>query len=307
MRVVVVGLGVQGNKRILQSKDNVVATVDPISPRADYKFLQDVSIQIYDAVILSTPNEHKYELIKFALKNKKHVMVEKPLALNPIYKFAELEQLANSNGCFVYTAYNHRFETHLQNIESILRQKVLGSIYSCKLFYGNGTAKLVKESNWRDKGSGVLLDLGSHLFDVIDYWFNASTISNVLSNVSRFENKAPDSASILFRMSDVQFNLEMSLCSWKNTFNCDIVGSNGSLHLNGLRKWGQSVLIHRTRRLPSGVPDEIEYIENAGDLTWESEYHFFLNQIITRKKTDLKKDEWIFRNLELVYGQSEEN
>jgi predicted dehydrogenase len=304
MRIIVVGLGVQGNKRFEHAKDSVVAIVDPINPKADYKNLQEVSLQIYDAVILSTPDEYKYELIKFALENKKHVMVEKPLSLNPITKYSELEQIANSNNCFLYTAYNHRFETHFQNIKSILKDKVLGNIYSCKLFYGNGTAKLVKESNWRDEGSGVILDLGSHLFDVVDYWFSASTLTNVLSNVSRFENKSPDSANILFEMSGIQFNLGMSLCSWKNTFTCDIVGSKGSLNLNGLRKWGQSVLIHRTRKLPSGVPDEMEYVENEGDPTWDAEYNFFLSQIDSRQQTNLKKDEWIFKNLELVYGQS---
>lgn len=304
MRIIVVGLGVQGNKRLLHTRDSVVAIVDPINPKADYKHLQDVSLQMYDAVILSTPDEYKYELIKFALENKKHVMVEKPLALNPIIKYAELERIANSNNCFLYTAYNHRFETHIQGINSILKDKVLGNIYSCKLFYGNGTAKLVKESNWRDQGSGVILDLGSHLFDIIDYWFGASTISNVLSNVSRFENKSPDSANILFEMSGIQFNLEMSLCSWKNTFTCDIVGSNGSLHLTGLRKWGQSVLIQRTRKLPSGVPVEIEYVENEGDPTWDAEFNFFISQIDSKKQTNLKKDEWISKNTELAYGQS---
>jgi predicted dehydrogenase len=304
MRIVVVGLGVQGYKRYSHAKDNVVTTVDPVSPKADYKSLQDVSLEIYDAVILSIPDKSKYELIKYALENKKHVMVEKPLALNPINKFAELEQLANSNKCFLYTAYNHRFETHFQNIESILKQKLLGDIYSCRLFYGNGTAKLVKESIWRDEGFGVMLDLGSHLFDAIDYWFNASKITKVLSNTSKFENKSPDAANVLFEMSGINFNLEMSLCSWKNSFACDIVGSKGSLHLKGLRKWGKSVLTHRNRKLPSGVPDEIEYVEAEGDTTWELEYNYFLSQINSQQKTDLKKDEWIFKNIELVYGQS---
>ena len=304
MRIVVVGLGVQGYKRYSYAKDNVVATVDPVNPKADYKSLQDVSPEIYDAVILSIPDKSKYELIKFSLENKKHVMVEKPLALNPINKFAELEQLANSNKCFLYTAYNHRFETHFQNIESILKQKLLGDIYSCRLFYGNGTAKLVKESIWRDEGFGVMLDLGSHLFDAIDYWFNASKITKVLSNTSKFENKSPDAANVLFEMSGINFNFEMSLCSWKNSFTCDIVGSKGSLHLKGLRKWGQSVLTHRNRKLPSGVPDEIEYVEAEGDPTWELEYKHFLSQINSQQKTDLKKDEWIFKNIELVYGQS---
>jgi predicted dehydrogenase len=304
MRIVVAGLGVQGNKRFLHAENDVVATVDPVNPKANYKLLKEVSLQKYDALIISTPDEFKYELIRFALENKKHVMVEKPLVLDSLSQFTELQRIATSNKCFLYSAYNHRFETHFQNIESILKKDLLGNIYSCKIFYGNGTAKLVNQSAWRDKGSGVLLDLGSHLFDTIDYWFSASEISNVLSNISRFENKSPDSANILFRMSGVQFNLEMSLCSWKNTFVCEIVGSKGSLHLNGLRKWGQSVLIHRNRKFPSGVPDEIEYIEKEGDQTWELEYKYFISQINNQVKTDLKKDKWIFKNLGFIYEQS---
>ena len=97
MRIVVVGLGVQGNKRFLRAKDSVVATVDPVNPKADYKLLWEVPVQMYDAVILSTPDEYKYELIQFALRNKKHVMVEKPLSLKPIDKYGELERIANSN------------------------------------------------------------------------------------------------------------------------------------------------------------------------------------------------------------------
>ena len=33
------------------------------------------------------------------------------------------------------------------------------------MFYGNGTARLVRDSAWRDQGAGVLPDLGSHLLD----------------------------------------------------------------------------------------------------------------------------------------------
>ena len=39
------------------------------------------------------------------------------------------------------------------------------------MFYGNGTARLVRDSDWRDQGSGVLHDLGSHLLDTVAYWF----------------------------------------------------------------------------------------------------------------------------------------
>ena len=49
---------------------------------------------------------------------------------------------------------------------------VLGKVYHCRMFYGNGTARLVRDSAWRDKGAGVLPDLGSHLLDTINFWFD---------------------------------------------------------------------------------------------------------------------------------------
>ena len=35
------------------------------------------------------------------------------------------------------------------------------------MFYGNGTARLVKKSNWKDKGSGVIDDLMT--FDMVNF------------------------------------------------------------------------------------------------------------------------------------------
>ena len=37
----------------------------------------------------------------------------------------------------------------------------------------------------------------------------------------------------------------MSLCMWKNTFNFDLVGSKGSVHITSLCKWDKTVLILR--------------------------------------------------------------
>ena len=38
-------------------------------------------------------------------------------------------------------------------------------------FYGNGTARDVRNSPWRDQGFGVLPDLGSHLLDMVLFLF----------------------------------------------------------------------------------------------------------------------------------------
>ena len=40
------------------------------------------------------------------------------------------------------------------------------------IFYGNGTSKLVKKSEWRDKKRWNYYRFSSHLFDICNFIFN---------------------------------------------------------------------------------------------------------------------------------------
>ena len=62
------------------------------------------------------------------------------------------------------------------------------------MFYGNGTARLVRDSVWRDQDGGVIPDLGSHLLDTCRFWFGDISDDARLISASRFENRAPDHA-----------------------------------------------------------------------------------------------------------------
>jgi predicted dehydrogenase len=301
MKIVIIGLGIQGHKRLFASSKDTFIKVDPVATACDFKSIYQVPLSEYDAAIVATPDALKFEIIKYLVINKKHVLVEKPLIFTEKSQFIEIQELASKNNCYIYVAYNHRFETHFQNIKSALQNRLVGEIYYCKLFYGNGTARLVRNSQWRDTGFGVVTDLGSHLLDTIDFWFGSDEIYNINSRHYNLENISTDLATALFTMRNINFNLEMSLCSWKNTFMCDIIGSKGSLHINGLRKWGQSIYTHRSRIIPSGTPKEVQIIESQGDPTWKLEYDFFKNKIISGESTDFSKDIWIFENLKSFY------
>ena len=301
MKIVIIGLGIQGHKRLLASSMDMILKVDPVVAACDFKSIYQVPLSEYDAAIVATPDALKFEIIKYLLKNKKHILVEKPLSFSKHSQFIEIQELALKNDCYIYVAYNHRFETHFQNVKSALQSRLVGEIYYCKLFYGNGTSRLVKNSQWRDRGFGVLADLGSHLLDAIDFWFGNEEVYDIKSRHYNFENVSADLATAMFTMRNINFNLEMSLCSWKNTFTCDIIGSKGSLHINGLRKWGQSVYTHRSRIMPSGTPKEVQIIESQGDPTWKLEYDFFKSKTMSGVSTDLSKDIWIFENLRSFY------
>src|SRR5262245_26394972 len=79
MRVIVAGLGVQGYKRRAVAASDFVASVDPVNSEADYRRLEDVPLDHYDAVLACIPDAPKIELLRYCIANKKHVLVEKPL------------------------------------------------------------------------------------------------------------------------------------------------------------------------------------------------------------------------------------
>lgn len=302
MRVVVVGLGIQGKKRISVAKNDVVATVDSANSEADYQDLSQVPLELYDAAILCVPDSPKFDLVEYLIQNHKHVLVEKPLWVYSSKNISKLEDLAVKNSVRIQVAYNHRFEPNIIRLREIIKKNELGDLYSVSIYYGNGTARLVRDSPWRDEGQGVLLDLGSHLLDMLDFVLDLPHSITFAAFLNKFENKSPDRALLVSNKSKPVISLEMNLCMWRNTFRFEIIGSMGSAHIDGLCKWGSSVLTLRERVLPSGVPKETTLIEPQGDPTWVAEYDDFNSAVRNKIPTSLQKDLWILNTLNSVSG-----
>lgn len=297
MRVVVVGLGVQGKKRQLHAGNDYFCSVDPIKSDADYKDIRAVPLDAFDAALVCLPDEPKYSVIKYLLENGKHVLVEKPLWTESDELIQELQTIAHEKQLVCYTAYNHRFEPHFVRMKTLLESGQLGKIRYCRMFYGNGTARLVRDSAWRDQGAGVLPDLGSHLLDTIHFWFGkkAKGFQSIMMN--RFENKTPDHVMLVNKDSSPQFILEMSLLSWRNHFVCEMVGELGSAFIESLCKWGPSRFTHHQRVLPSGRPPEQNITLVQDDPTWALEYAHFKHLVSTKTPTNLTTDLWIQQEL----------
>ena len=300
MKILIVGLGVQGKKRKkLLNKKYLYATVDIRNKNANFSKIENAPLKNYDTVFACVPDSEKLKIINYCLKNKKNILVEKPLIIGSDKKIKKIQQKAKKLGVIVYTAYNHRFEPNFVNIRKIIKSKKLGKIYYCHIFYGNGTAKLVKKNKWRDIGLGVVQDLGTHLIDTIKFWFDRDIKFKLIAN-NKFENKAPDHAVLLSKKKKFFIKLEMSMCMWKNTLRCDIIGSKGSLHLNSLCKWGPSTLYIHKRKLPSGYPTEKKLVIKGKDPTWSLEHKYFFNLIKKKIRTNLEKDIYISRTLKNI-------
>jgi predicted dehydrogenase len=297
MRVIVVGMGVQGGKRLRFAGPDAVATVDPVAQGVDYRSLEEVPLDSFDAALLCIPDEPKMGLLKYLLGHGKHALVEKPLFADDDTELATLEALAHKNRAACYTAYNHRFEPHFVAMRDLIASGTLGQIYRCRMFYGNGTARLVRESAWRDTGPGVVPDLGSHLLDTCRFWFGDLTNDFQVISSDAFENRAPDHAVIGNKSSTPRIELEMTLLSWRNHFTCDIFAEKGTAHISSLCKWGPTTFTVRRRVLPSGRPPEESRTLVQDDPTWALEYAHFKQVCESRAKTDLANDRWLNKTL----------
>lgn len=297
MKIIVVGLGVQGNKRQYHAGEDFIASVDPVKPGATYASVEAVPLSAYDAALVCLPDEPKYQVIQYLLKNGKHVLVEKPLWTETDEKILALQDLAYDNNLVCYTAYNHRFEPHFVRMKQLIDSGDLGQIYSCRLFYGNGTARLVRDSAWRDQGMGVLADLGSHLLDTIHFWFAKQVTQFEIVAMNCFENQSPDHAVIINKSCQPQLTFEMSLLSWRNHFVCDVIAEKGSAHIESLCKWGPSKFTFRKRVFPSGRPLEESVTLVQEDPTWALEYAHFKNLVLNKSPTNLSTDLWIQQEL----------
>ena len=297
MKVIVVGLGVQGHKRRAVAGTDCVATVDPVHAEATYKTVQQVPVDSYDAALVCTPDDPKGGILDYLLSRGKHVLVEKPLWAPSDADISRLQEVARKYDAVCYTAYNHRFEPHYVRMRETIASGVLGRIYHCRMFYGNGTARLVRDSAWRDQGAGVLPDLGSHLLDTANFWFGDLGDQFEVFSASCFENRAPDHVVLGSRGAQPRLELEMTLLSWRNHFTCDVFAERGSAHIRSLCKWGPTTFTLRRRVLPSGKPPEESVTLAEEDPTWKIEYAHFRKLCESREKTDLGQDLWLQKTL----------
>ena len=282
MRYLIVGFGNIGHKRAKVLGKKLVATVDPKQEtKADYSDSKDVPLVIFKTAVLTVPQQIKYELTEYFLSKGKNVLVEKPLIITP-KQGRHLLGLSKKTGAVWHTSYNHRFEPNIIKFRKLVQSKFLGKIYHGQVVYSFGNIK-ERIGTWRETEFGVLEEIAPHLID-----FAISFLGYKGKDFMPFiaqKNEAKIFDHFVFLTSDKKIILETSSVTWKYQFLLEIFGSKGSLHLQGLRKWGGSKLIKRARILPSGAPKE-EIIEDFGpDLTWEKDFKYFEKQVRGRNNS----------------------
>lgn len=120
-----------------------------------------------DAVYIAVPNKFHAELAIAALEAGKHVLIEKPLAMNAREGAAMIEAAARANRVLL-VGMNQRYTTAAQTIRAAVAAGEAGGVYHAKAYFWR-RAGIPKLGTWftnRDlAGAGACNDIGVHALD----------------------------------------------------------------------------------------------------------------------------------------------
>jgi len=136
----------------------------------DYKkLLEDKDIE---SVHICSPNHLHYEMAKAALEAGKHVICEKPLAVN-VAEAEELVELAEKKSLVNAVNFNIRYYPLARQLRLMIDKGDLGEIFAVQGSYLQDWLFHPTDYNWRlepDKSgqSRAVADIGSHWMDLIE-------------------------------------------------------------------------------------------------------------------------------------------
>lgn len=229
-----------------------------------------VSLPEVDAVVVATPNYLHAPVAIAAAEAGKHVLVEKPMCLDP----AQGERMvgaARKAGVILMVSFNQRFEPESRVMRRFVEGGQLGEVYFAKAGWVRRRGVPLGAGGWfADKarsGGGPLIDLGVHVID-LTMWLmgNPEPVSVSGSVYSKFQNTLPPGTRTDvedFACGYVRFANGASMLvetSWAANVEgedvyCVILGTKGGVHRGrnvGLRVMTEvdGVLVDMTPLVP---------------------------------------------------------
>ncbi len=191
-----------------------------------------------EAVYIASPVVfHKEQAIK-AAKAKKHILLEKPVAIT-LVDAEEVLKVIKENGVLAASGFVMRFHSHHRKMREIVQAGKIGQIVSCRAQLTCWYPEI--EGAWRQKksmsGGGAIMDLAVHCIDLIQYVIGSKVkMVAAMVGTKTFNYEIDDSASLLFETEnrtycyvDANFNIPDSAS--KNRF--EIYGTAGSMLAEG--------------------------------------------------------------------------
>jgi len=194
-----------------------------------------------DIIVIATPNGlHAAQAIS-CLKSGKHVVIEKPVALNTA-DANEIYKVAATHKKEVFPVFQNRFAHSSVWLKEVLSAKKLGEIYMVQFnCFWNRDERYYQPNSWHGSkvmDGGSLFTQFSHFIDTLHWFFG--DLEQVKANLSNCANRQnvefEDSGVVTFDLkSGGQGSLQFTTAVWDKNLESTItvIAQNGTIKIGG--------------------------------------------------------------------------
>lgn len=200
----------------------------------DYKEL--LSRKDIDVVHVLTPNKQHSFITVDALEAGKHVMCEKPMAINSA-EAKKMLDAARRTGKKLTIGYQNRFKPETQYLKKCIENGDLGEIYYAKALAvrRRGVPTWGVFLDAENQGGGPLIDIGTHSLDLCLYEMNNYEPQMVVGATFRKLADHENSANLWGPWDPKKFTVEDSAFGFIRMKNGALISLDSSWALNTLR------------------------------------------------------------------------
>jgi predicted dehydrogenase len=260
-----------------------------------------------DVVIVATPNHLHEPHVLSALRAKKHVLCERPLALTARGVDRILAAAAKADR-YVAVANNHRFRSDVQMLDGFLRGGELGTVRGIRT--GHYTLRHAQEG-WRarraESGGGAFFDHGVALLDLALWLGDFPEPTRVSAHMERGtgKNAVEDAMQVQLECDTGRvftFDVMNSYVGEDERWWFEVLGSRGSARLNPLR------VVKELNGRPVDVsPTGASARESAFLQSYRAELAHFVDVVNGGSEYEPPNDQvMLHRVIEAIYRSAEE-
>ncbi|MDP3999618.1 MAG: Gfo/Idh/MocA family oxidoreductase [bacterium] len=228
-----------------------------------------------DAVSITTPPHLHFKIAAAAFRNKKHVLCEKPLAMNA-QEAQRITKIAKKSGLIHMVNFEFKNIPNWLLMKDLLQKNRLGKLRHISVnWITGGRANPKLPFIWQNDakyGGGTLFAFGSHIVDYIEWFFGP--IEKVFGKLSIIKKIAGGKKPTAEDTCDVLMELKIGVLLNLTTSNVlpngcghriEIYGEKGSLKLQNsnlkdavygfeLEEWLTKNKMRKKLSLPAGYP-----------------------------------------------------
>lgn len=192
----------------------------------------------FDALYVATPVALHAPQTIAALRAGKHVLCEKPAAMN-YTEAREMTRVAAECGRLLGVAYYRRLYPAVLRARELMREGAIGKPVLAELRLHSWFDPVDGFRGWlvdpKLAGGGPLFDVGSHRIDLLNFWFGKPLRATGFAGRAVHRREVEDSATVLVEYAGgVRGMVDVRWHSRVERDECRIVGTEGSIEMTPL-------------------------------------------------------------------------